>query len=625
MTRMYAVGNGLARLRAELDREAAGRGPVAPPPPPRPAPRVAGDARPRRREPTPASRPASLPAPTAARRPGIATEVVRAPAARRRPAARPWYRREGAVTRVLAVAGAVVTMAGVAMLLVLAAQQGWFGPAARVAAGAALAAPARRLGVRGGEADRRATGAVGQRPGGPRRHRRRRGLPRRRRGDERLRLGRARPSGLVLAGPRRPRRAAPRPALGQRAARRAPGRSARPAWLPSSPRASAGSSRPSSASSASPGGGPAGPRTRPALTLVRVAPGRPSRSLAGAVDRPGRRRRASASSPSPSWCSPPPLVTSTLSVRRDAARRRRRRSAVALARPWACSPRTAPLADPGRTLVLGARAAALLLAAATASPGRPVGPLADAPRRHGRAWLGTPSPSSPSSSGAPERFVATGLLLLALAGLAAAGATRSRTRARPRCRRRRRRACSRWAAAPPRGRHGIRAPGAHDMVAALARQRPRRGGRRRRAVGRRRRSAASAATCGSSRDRRRVGARPRARRPRCSSPSAPCVGAAARATRRSGFTIGHAVATVTWMLAAAWLLLRGLERSARRRPHPAHRSRAGRHQRRQAVPLRPRRAQRAGALGGVHRHRPAPARHRQPLRARPTSAAGSTA
>jgi len=28
-----------------------------------------------------------------------------------------------------------------------------------------------------------------------------------------------------------------------------------------------------------------------------------------------------------------------------------------------------------------------------------------------------------------------------------------------------------------------------------------------------------------------------------------------------GFTIGHAVATVTWMLAAAWLLLHGLEHS----------------------------------------------------------------
>ena len=29
----------------------------------------------------------------------------------------------------------------------------------------------------------------------------------------------------------------------------------------------------------------------------------------------------------------------------------------------------------------------------------------------------------------------------------------------------------------------------------------------------------------------------------------------------TGFTVGHALATVTWMLAAAWLLLRGLERS----------------------------------------------------------------
>ena len=28
-----------------------------------------------------------------------------------------------------------------------------------------------------------------------------------------------------------------------------------------------------------------------------------------------------------------------------------------------------------------------------------------------------------------------------------------------------------------------------------------------------------------------------------------------------GFTVGHAVATVTWMLAATWLLMRGLERS----------------------------------------------------------------
>jgi len=30
----------------------------------------------------------------------------------------------------------------------------------------------------------------------------------------------------------------------------------------------------------------------------------------------------------------------------------------------------------------------------------------------------------------------------------------------------------------------------------------------------------------------------------------------------TGFTVGHAVATVTWMLAAAWLLLRGLDRAA---------------------------------------------------------------
>ena len=51
------------------------------------------------------------------------------------------------MTRVLAVAGAVITMAGVAMLLVLAAQRGWFGPGARVGAGAALAAALAWLGV----------------------------------------------------------------------------------------------------------------------------------------------------------------------------------------------------------------------------------------------------------------------------------------------------------------------------------------------------------------------------------------------------------------------------------------------------------------------------------------------
>ncbi|MFE3618420.1 hypothetical protein, partial [Streptomyces anulatus] len=50
----------------------------------------------------------------------------------------PWWQREGVISRVLAVAGVGVTLVGVLMLLVLAAQAGFFGPGARVVAGAGL-------------------------------------------------------------------------------------------------------------------------------------------------------------------------------------------------------------------------------------------------------------------------------------------------------------------------------------------------------------------------------------------------------------------------------------------------------------------------------------------------------
>ena len=52
----------------------------------------------------------------------------------------PWWQRDGVVSRLLAAAGAGVTVIGVVMLVVLAAQSGWFGPGARVAAGATLSA-----------------------------------------------------------------------------------------------------------------------------------------------------------------------------------------------------------------------------------------------------------------------------------------------------------------------------------------------------------------------------------------------------------------------------------------------------------------------------------------------------
>ncbi len=155
MQRLYAVGNGLARLRTDLDRgtapapasrTAAGPSPAAAPLPSTPsvAPR-----------PTPAAPPASASPVTAPAGPG-------APAPTARP--RPWYRREGAVTRVLAVAGAVVTLAGIAMLLVIAVRYGWFGPGARVVAGAVLAAVLAVLGARQGATELTRSDRVGAAP-----------------------------------------------------------------------------------------------------------------------------------------------------------------------------------------------------------------------------------------------------------------------------------------------------------------------------------------------------------------------------------------------------------------------------------------------------------------------------
>lgn len=60
----------------------------------------------------------------------------------------PWWQREGVVSRLLAVAGVAVTLTGVVMLLVLAAQAGWFGPIPRVAAGAVFSAALVAAGIR---------------------------------------------------------------------------------------------------------------------------------------------------------------------------------------------------------------------------------------------------------------------------------------------------------------------------------------------------------------------------------------------------------------------------------------------------------------------------------------------
>ena len=135
MNRMYAVGNGLARMRATLEIQTATTAPDSW----------------ARRAPADAAVAALSVAPPAAVAPGVPADgpvpaPVPTPApplaatAPWRPAPAPsWWQREGAVTRLLALAGAVVTLIGVALLLALAMQQGWFVPELRVALGVLLA------------------------------------------------------------------------------------------------------------------------------------------------------------------------------------------------------------------------------------------------------------------------------------------------------------------------------------------------------------------------------------------------------------------------------------------------------------------------------------------------------
>ncbi|MGX1771540.1 DUF2339 domain-containing protein [Nocardia brasiliensis] len=60
----------------------------------------------------------------------------------------PWWQRDGLISKLLAVAGVGVTLIGVVMLLVLAAQAGFFGPVPRVVAGAAFSAALVAAGMR---------------------------------------------------------------------------------------------------------------------------------------------------------------------------------------------------------------------------------------------------------------------------------------------------------------------------------------------------------------------------------------------------------------------------------------------------------------------------------------------
>ena len=179
MQEMYAVGNALAATRHRLETEqaaaaaphlhgpapaamaspAAAPSPVVPPPaaatmpgaapavPPIPA--VPSQAAPPVPPPIPTPPVATAAVGTAAGHPASAPgEPARAyipdPTAYAPPSAPleppvPLWEREGFVTRLLGITGAVVTLSGLVMLLVLAVQQNWFGPIPRVVAGWVLA------------------------------------------------------------------------------------------------------------------------------------------------------------------------------------------------------------------------------------------------------------------------------------------------------------------------------------------------------------------------------------------------------------------------------------------------------------------------------------------------------
>lgn len=541
MTRMYAVGNGLARLRTELEREATAHGipdAVGPAPAPTPAPRPVA--------PSPAPAPASAPASTAPRAPLPTPPAGPQPV----PAAPAWYRREGAVTRVLAVTGAVITLAGVAMFLVLAAQRGWFGPEARVAAGGALAAVLVGLGMRGARTDQRAGGTVGSAPvalvatgvatayldvvavttgyGW---------IP----AGAGLALAAAvAVAGLQLARSWASQLLAVLVVLG--AAVLAPVVAQGGGWVVSGYLAIL----------CVVGWWAGGTRTTPLLTLARVVPVTLALLVAaadgvrGGADDTGHLVVAA-------LVLAATLVTSAVSVRRD--RRDATSSAAVALLAVGLLASAIVLTEPARTLALATASAVLLLAATTFGRG-PIGPLA------GHLVVTTGAAGTVFAvlavvSGAPTRFVTTGLLLLALAGLTVAGVTRSRVNlvlaAAVTAL-----AVVGWLQHPLSMATSASAP-LGDMAAALLDSILLAGVV---AVG----VWATANQRGIGREVRlwvRVVAWVLA------------LGASATALAAAGtliggqlgdpalgFTIGQAVATVTWMLGAAWLLLRGLERSA---------------------------------------------------------------
>ena len=140
MTRMYAVGNGLAALRQGLLLD-AGQRPVAV--------AVAQGAT------------TTAPGPTSVAHPDpVAAPVPPATPAPQPRIRQPWWQREGMIVKLLGIAGAGVLLIGVALLLAYAIQHGYLGPQARVAGAAALAAGLVAAAHRIHRDPQRATGAL---------------------------------------------------------------------------------------------------------------------------------------------------------------------------------------------------------------------------------------------------------------------------------------------------------------------------------------------------------------------------------------------------------------------------------------------------------------------------------
>ncbi len=130
---MGQVGRDLVHLRTQLEAAAARPQPAAPQyqaaPPPRPQPAYP------MQQPQPQPEYPMPPLPQQRQPQQRQPQPAQIPFTPRTP----WWQRDGIISRLLAVAGVGVTLIGVVMLLVLAAQAGFFGPVPRVAAGAVLA------------------------------------------------------------------------------------------------------------------------------------------------------------------------------------------------------------------------------------------------------------------------------------------------------------------------------------------------------------------------------------------------------------------------------------------------------------------------------------------------------